>query len=212
MHKRNDGSARKNNTGTPGYPRLDAKQEQQLVHQACQDVAAFHALYDRYFPRVYSYVHYRVGQVQDAEDLVSQTFLKALEGMHRFEYREGQSFASWLFRIAHNLVNDLYSRPQHEGTTVPIDAVLDLPDPHLLPDDVAVQQEQFNYLRQLIRTLSPRRQEVIILKFYGGLRNREIAGALGLDERSVASHLCRGLEDLQQRYSETMQANKKEKS
>jgi DNA-binding NarL/FixJ family response regulator len=38
------------------------------------------------------------------------------------------------------------------------------------------------------------------LKFFGGLRNNEIAQVLGIDERTVASHLCRGLEDLHCRY------------
>jgi DNA-directed RNA polymerase specialized sigma24 family protein len=45
--------------------------------------------------------------------------------------------------------------------------------------------------------LSPRRQEVVTLRFYGGLRNREIARVLGLDERTVAAHLCRAIQDLE---------------
>ena len=63
-----------------------------------------------------------------------------------------------------------------------------------------MQKEKFKSLQQLISTLSPRRQEIITLKFFGGLRNKEIAQILRLDERTVASHLCRGLEDLHQRY------------
>ncbi|HET7078316.1 MAG TPA: sigma-70 region 4 domain-containing protein, partial [Chloroflexia bacterium] len=59
----------------------------------------------------------------------------------------------------------------------------------------------FADLHRLIATLSPRRREVITLKFFGGLQNREIAAVLGLDERTVASHLCRALEDLYARYT-----------
>jgi RNA polymerase sigma-70 factor (ECF subfamily) len=152
-----------------------------------------------------------VSGVQDVEDLVSQTFLKALEGLHRFEYRGAQSFANWLFRIAHNLVSDFYSRNQRRGEVLVIEDVSMVRATGLLPDAVVIQQEQFAYLRQLIATLSPRRQEVITLKFFAGLRNREIAEILGVDERAVASHLCRGLEDLYQRYIEATPLDEEEK-
>ena len=46
----------------------------------------------------------------------------------------------------------------------------------------------------------PRRREIVLLRFASGLRNQEIARVLNLDERTVASHLCRALEDLQQQY------------
>ena len=70
----------------------------------------------------------------------------------------------------------------------------------LLPTDHTLQKEKFDYLRQLIGRLSPRRQEIVTLKFYGGLRNTEIAQVLGLDERTVASHLCRALNALHSMY------------
>jgi RNA polymerase sigma factor (sigma-70 family) len=53
----------------------------------------------------------------------------------------------------------------------------------------------------MIETLSPRRQEIIRLRFFAGLRNQEIAAVLGLDERTISAHLCRALEDLQAKYS-----------
>ena len=68
------------------------------------------------------------------------------------------------------------------------------------PEETLTQEEAFQHMRAVVATLSPRRQEIITLKFFGGLRNREIADILGLDERTVASHLSRGLRDLQTRY------------
>jgi RNA polymerase sigma-70 factor (ECF subfamily) len=70
-----------------------------------------------------------------------------------------------------------------------------------LPEQVLTQQETFQQIRALVATLSPRRQEIITLKFFGGLRNYEIAQILGLDERTIAAHLSRGLQDLQRRYA-----------
>ena len=60
-------------------------------------------------------------------------------------------------------------------------------------------------MRKLIETLSPRRKETILLKYFAGLRNQEIAHLLSLDERTVASHISRGLADLQLRMVENSQ-------
>ena len=58
--------------------RLDPEREQVLVAQARQHREAFRELYAHYFPRVYAYVSYRVSCVQDAEDVTSDIFLKAV--------------------------------------------------------------------------------------------------------------------------------------
>ncbi len=174
--------------------------EKELLENARHDLSAFKELYAFYFPRIYAYINYRVGRVQDVEDLVASTFLKATERLGQFEWRGDGSFAAWLFRIAHDLVVDSYRRDGKVPESVSIDELPDIRSDSVLPDDAALRKEEFEYLRQLIGTLSPRRQEIITLRFFGGLRNKEIAGILGLDERTVASHLCRGLEDLHRKY------------
>ena len=116
--------------------------------------------------------------------------------MSRFQWRGDGSFAAWLFRIAHDLVVDSYRQNHRETDSTSLEDSPDLRSENLLPYETAVQMEQFLNLRHLIGTLSPRRQEIITLKFFGGLRNRDIAQMLVLDERTVASHLCRGLDDL----------------
>jgi len=179
---------------------LDSKQERTLVKKAQRDPTAFQELCNYYFPRVYAYVSYRVGRVQDTEDLVADTFLKVIERLDGFQWRGEGSFAAWLFRIAHNLVSDFYRRGRGPEESVPLEELPELASSTLLPADAVLQKEKFAYLRRLIGTLSPRRQEIVTLKFFGGLRNKEIAVLLELDERTVASHLCRGLEDLHRKY------------
>jgi RNA polymerase sigma-70 factor, ECF subfamily len=176
---------------------LNPDHERQLVEDAPHDADAFRQLYRHYFPRIYAYVAYRVGRVWDTEDLVADIFMKVVESIGSFEDRGAGSFAAWLFRIAHNHVSQFY-----RGHTdhLSIDDVPEITSDDLLPDQAVMRKQQFIQLHSLLETLSPRRREIITLKFFGGLRNREIAAVLGLDERTIASHLCRGIEDLQQRY------------
>jgi RNA polymerase sigma-70 factor (ECF subfamily) len=181
---------------------MTPEQEYEYIRQARSDPRAFVYLYDHYFPRIHGYVRYRVHSQQDAEDLVADVFFKAIRGLGRFRWRKGGSFAAWLFRIAHNQIVD-YHR-QHEGVALSLDADDDVPElasPVPLPEQVLARRETFREMRDLIATLSPRRQEVITLRFFGGLHNNEISAILGLDERTVAAHLCRGVQDLQRRYT-----------
>ena len=69
------------------------------------DGRAFEELYLLYVDRVYNYLHLSVGNRHDAEDLTNQTFIKMLESIDRFVWRQAP-FSAWLFRIAHNLAMD----------------------------------------------------------------------------------------------------------
>ena len=178
----------------------DLEYEQSWVEDAQRDPPGFERLYNHYFSRVYAYVGYRVGRAHDCEDLVADIFLKVVESIGRFEWRHEGSFAAWLFRVAHNAVTDYHRRAHKENEPLPLEEAPNIQAHTLLPEDGLLQKEQFARLHALLGTLTPRRQEIITLKFFGGLRNLEIAAVLGLDERTVASNLCRGLRDLHQKY------------
>jgi len=171
-----------------------------MLEKAPEDPDAFREIYEHFFPRIYAYVSYRVASSQDAEDLVSDTFFKVLNRLETFQWRGDGSFSAWLFRITNNVVADYYRRMGRTETEVFLDELPEILEDTSYPCEGHMQKEEFIYLRQLIERLSQRRQEVIRLKFFGGLRNNEIAQVLGLDERTVASHLCRALEDLHRLY------------
>lgn len=172
--------------------------ERELVQRAKEEPDGIKALYRHYLPRIFGYVVHRVGERNDAEDIVSDVFLTVVDRIHQFEYRGEGSFTAWLFQIASNQVTDFH-RKGGIRLTIPLADMPDIAASQLAPDDALERKERFNNLRQLIRTLSPRRQEIVNLRFFGGLRNKEIADVLGLDERTVASHLSRALNDLQRK-------------
>lgn len=178
---------------------LSPDEERALIGQMSQNPESFRRLYRHYFPRVFAYVSYRVGSKQEAEDVTATVFMKVIEALNKFEYRGAGAFATWLFRIAHNEVNQHYRTQQRAGW-VSLDDMPEIESAGLRPDDAFVRKEQFARLLSALKMLSPRRQEIITLRFFGELRNQEIALVLNLDERTVASHLCRGLEDLKRSY------------
>jgi RNA polymerase sigma-70 factor (ECF subfamily) len=178
------------------FPAAQATDEGALIRQAQQDSEAFRQLYRRYFPRVYAYVAYRVNTIADAEDVVSSVFLHVVEALRRFEYRGEGSFAAWLFRIAYNEVQQHYRQQRRSGQVIALDDAPDLPGSQPSPDEIVQTNERAAQVRALLNTLSPRRRDIISLRFFAELRNQEIAVVLGLDERTVASHLSRGLDDL----------------
>jgi RNA polymerase sigma-70 factor (ECF subfamily) len=178
---------------------LSPDEEHTLLLQIRTTPDAFQALYRHYFPRVFAYTAYRVGSKQDAEDLTAAIFVKLIQAITHFEYRGAGSFATWLFRIARNEVQQHY-RAQYRRATTPLDDLPDIESTDLPPDEVFNRKQQFLRLHEFILTLSPRRQEIITLRYFGGLRNQEIAAVLSLDERTIASHLSRGLDDLKQLY------------
>lgn len=161
---------------------------------------AFRPLFQRYHARVFAYVAYRVGRNADAEDVVADIFKRALLGINAFVCQHSGSFAAWLFRIARNEIARFAERAARRSA-VSLDELPPIESAQPTLESEVERREEFARLRRLLAQLSPRRREIVTLKFFGELRNHEIAESLGLDERTVAAHLCRALDDLQRLYA-----------
>lgn len=179
----------------------DAREEQALIEAAGRDPHAFRMLYRQYHRRVFAYVAYRVGRAEDAEDITADVFVRVVGGLRRFQWRGEGSFSAWLFRIAYNEIQRHHGRSRGKPAHIPLDELPELHGSQLTPDQEVQRKEQFEQLRRAIAALTPRRQEIITLKFFAELRNKEIAVVLNLDERTVAAHLHRALNDLERYLS-----------
>lgn len=192
---------------------VDLPGEQALIERAKRDPQAFREVYRHYHPRLFAYIAYRVGRAEDAEDITADVFVRVVAGLRRFEWRGDGAFSAWLFRIAYNELNRYFEHSQRHNMALSLDELPEVGDgdrlgsQHTL-DQLVLRKEQFAQLREAIGTLSPRRQEIITLKFFGELRNKEIAEVLGLDERTIAAHLCRAVEDLQRWFKHAEQVEK----
>ncbi len=141
--------------------------------------ADFAQVYREHVTRVYRYIHARVGNREDAEDLTAQVFFEALEKWP--SYREQGKVAAWLFTIARRRVADYYRRHRR---SISLDTVPPLSDPHT-PWDGVEREEELTHLAQLVTELSDNEQELLRLRFAAGLTYREMAEVLGRSEAAV---------------------------
>jgi RNA polymerase sigma-70 factor (ECF subfamily) len=167
----------------------------ELVAQAKEDPSAFGALYERYVNQIYSYIYYRVGNHQDAEDLTARTFFRALRHIANYEDR-GAPVSAWFYRIAHNLVvnwhRDLGRHPHVSLDATPLE---DLPSS---PETVAASNEERERLLDVVRRLPDDRQRLLVLKFAGRMSNAEIGAIMERTEGAIKSLYHRTLIALRQ--------------
>lgn len=172
-----------------------------LARNAIADVDTFAALYRQYVTRVYRYHMAHTGNIKDAEDLTSQTFLSALEGLR--SYRGDGSFAAWILGIAAKK-RLMYFRGRKPE--VPLDAALHIPSPGLPTDQEAYQRLRLEAVSQALRKIPVERAEAVVLSYFGGLSNQEIGAVLRKSEAAVKMLVSRGLQDLRERTSLEMEA------
>ncbi len=181
--------------------------DDEALSQAIQgDAEAFSFLYERYVNRIYSYIYYRTGNASDAEDLTARVFHRALGSISRYR-NMGVPFSAWLYRIAHNLVAN-WHRDNSRRQEVALEDNTNLVHRADLPETTLVANQELEDLLTAIRTLSPERQQLVILKFVERLPNAEIALIMGRSEGAIKSLYHRTLLALR----DEIEARRQEKS
>jgi RNA polymerase sigma-70 factor (ECF subfamily) len=154
-------------------------------------------LYRQYLPRILNYVRLRVDGEDLAQDLTSAVFERALSRQHTL--RRPEAFGAWLFRIARTTVAGYY---RQRKPVAPLELAENQPAPELSPPEQVMRREELARVREALDTLSEREQEIIRLKFGGGLGNQEIAQVLRLRAGHVAVLVYRALRKLRARMQD----------
>jgi RNA polymerase sigma-70 factor, ECF subfamily len=180
-------------------PRSDTTAHvRRLVEEAKRgERKALEELYLLHFDRIYSYLQMSVGNRHDAEDLTNQTFIKMLESIDRFVWRQAP-FSAWLFRIAHNLAMDHFRagrRCQPEEEPERPDAI------EASAEHEALQSIGRESMLEMIEGLSPEQRQVLTLKFVFNFPNADVATILGKTEGAVKSLQHRALVSLQKQLT-----------
>ncbi len=174
-------------------PEGQANEEVRLLELARNEPTAFALLYERYFPRIYAYCLRRVGSNEEAEDLTSLVFTRALTSIGSYR---GGSVVAWLFRIAHNAVaNHLRDRrPQ-----LPLDTASHPVSGEDLSAGIVRDEEQ-EHLARLLAALPDDQREILVLRLVGELTAREIGAVIGKREGAVRVALHRIVRGLRAAY------------
>lgn len=181
----------------PRRPTADSDQARMmdLVERAqAGEAEAFGRLYDQYSDTVYRYIYYRVGGKATAEDLTSETFLRALRRISTFTW-QGRDFGAWLVTIARNLVADHFksSRFRLEVTT---GEMLDANEVERSPEDSVLESLSNAALLEAVRKLNPQQQECVTLRFLQGLSVAETARVMGKNEGAIKTLQYRAVRTL----------------
>ncbi len=166
--------------------------EQLIIEAAKQNPERFGPLYDKYYKQIFGYVYQRMEDKDTAFDITSQVFLKALTNINRYEYK-GVPFASWLFRIAHSEVMQLF-RDQKNKRAINAD-VGDLKN---IYEEVQEPffEEYLPALQQMIKQLPEDDLQMIELRFFEHRPFKEIAEILSITENNAKVRMYRILERL----------------
>lgn len=167
-----------------------------LAHEARADPQAFAELYRRHVRSIYRYHLAHTGNTSDAEDLTSQTFMAALEGIRSF--RGTAPYITWLIGIA-SRKRALFFRGKKPE--VQLDMALQIPTPSLSTDKAAGRRLQLDQLVAALGNISRDRAEAIILCFFSELNFLEAGLVLGKSAAAVKMLVSRGLQDLRTRTS-----------
>jgi RNA polymerase sigma-70 factor (ECF subfamily) len=168
--------------------------ESRLIEKGkAYDSEALSELYRRYADAIFRYVYYRVGDQAVAEDLVSDVFVRMLEGLPSYQ-DIGRPFEAWLYRIAHARVVDHY-RKGNRRRVAPLDERLAAGD-EADPRQLAVDRDDRRRTWEAVNELTEDQQQVISLRFLAGYSTQEVACLLGKTEGAVKALQHRGLASL----------------
>jgi RNA polymerase sigma-70 factor, ECF subfamily len=170
--------------------------------EASLDPTSAAALYQQHAPVIFAYLRRHVGSWEDAEDLLLEVFLAALEHDQLRAVPE-DSQLPWLQRVAQRKVADHHRRSARRPA-IPIDQVEAtlLEDEKQIPEQVALRNEEQTELGLALKRLPAQYQEVLRLRFVHGLRGTEIGALLGKQEGNVRVLLSRALKLLRVYYPE----------
>jgi RNA polymerase sigma-70 factor (ECF subfamily) len=181
---------------------------EQLVQQAKEgQISAMKVLYDYHRERIMKLAFSYTRNMEDAEEVLQETFAKAFIALKKNKLKENRSFSSWLYRIGinssldlvkkrgkirvENFNPDLHHSPQESlGNT---------------PEQQSIRLEMAQVLDQALHFLSPNQRLIFTMKHFQHLKIREIAGHLGCSEGNVKQQLFRAVHRLKRHLGPYLQ-------
>ncbi|MBC3540457.1 RNA polymerase sigma factor [Rufibacter sediminis] len=166
--------------------------------------SAFEELVTRHKSKVYTTILLIVKDTYTAEDLLQETFVKAIHTMKSGRYNEEGKFSSWICRIAHNLAIDYFRREKRSPMITLEDGsnvfnTLSFSEESV--ESVRIKEETHARLRELIQQLPAAQKEVLIMRHYADMSFQEIAEATGVSINTALGRMRYALINLRKKMS-----------
>lgn len=168
-------------------------QEEHLIIEAAKlNPDDFAPLYDKYYKQIFGYLYQRMEDKDTAFDLTAQVFLKALSNIGRYEFK-GVPFASWLYRIAHSELMQLFREQKNKRA---INA--DIGDLRFICEEAEefYLEEYIPVLKRAITKLDPEDLQLVELRFFEKRAFKEIGEIMNITENNAKVRMYRILERL----------------
>ena len=165
--------------------------ERQLIQriQSGDQQASFTPLVLKYQHKIYRHILGRIKNIETAEDLLQETWMKAYLSINTF--RGDAAFYSWLYRIAENVCIDFFRKKRKEHAIEPLHVVDErrIRETHPCPSQGVERAELREQLQAALKTLTPIRKRVFYLYYKEELPIKAIAQQFGRSEGTIKSHL-----------------------
>lgn len=194
--------------GRDMYPQPE-DQKSSKTDIASESSTVIAELYQANAPQLLAYLRRHLASSHDAEDLLFEVFLVALEHKRDLLLMLADEHRAWLWTVARNRMLN-YHRRTRLHPLVPLEHLADMTDEHWTPEQVALHHEESALLQTHLQSLPHLQQEVLQLRFTGSLRCAEIASILNKNEGAIRTMLSRALNSLRSIYHKRSQEEKYE--
>jgi RNA polymerase sigma-70 factor (ECF subfamily) len=165
---------------------------------------AFEQLVKRHKSKVYTTIYLIVKDTYIAEDLLQDTFVKAVTTIKTGRYNEEGKFLPWIIRIAHNLAIDYFRKEKRYPTIVLEDGsnifnTLDFSEDSA--ESVQIRTETHARLREMIQKLPDQQREVLMMRHYADMSFQEIAEATGVSINTALGRMRYALINLRKQMT-----------
>ncbi|MCF2445275.1 RNA polymerase, sigma subunit, ECF family [Dyadobacter koreensis] len=166
---------------------------------------AFEKLVQRHKSRIYTTIYLIVKDQYVAEDLLQDTFIKAVDTIKSGRYNDEGKFLPWIIRIAHNLAIDYFRRDKRYPNVVFEDGssvfnTLDFSEDSV--ESIQIRQETHEQLREMIQRLPDVQKQVLIMRHYEDMSFQEIADATGVSINTALGRMRYALINLRKQFSQ----------
>jgi len=180
--------------------RIGREEERRLVKELLkEDREALRKFLDHYQKPLFSFIKKRTRNSQDAEDIVQETLIAALESLPNFKFRS--SLFSWLCSIARHEIADYYRREKIKTILFSYFPFLEeIRDQALGPEGKYLRQELQQEIKTVLRQLSEGYAKILRLKYIDGLSMKAIAQKMAITVKAVESRLSRARKQFAQKW------------